>query len=154
MGVYIWAGFTACFLVAQGVSTLLTGRVEGLAVFFRGAPRTIVRVGLARRVFSGLLCIVPGTALVFLLARSASRAHLSAAEILGRVSAKFIDVFGPLTIVWVGVLGMIRPSAILGWVKHSYPEIDVDDPKLASFVKLIGLGLFVVGGIVLMTFAR
>ena len=58
----------------------------------------------------------------------------------------------PLGLISLGIVGawaLLYPQGVLGWAKTAHPIIDVDDPSLWWFPRLIG-GFFVVFAVLLL----
>jgi hypothetical protein len=152
-GVNLFAGLMGCLLIVQGISVLRTGSVRG--VFALSAEKKTMATKPTRpmQLSCALMHIVPGVAVILLLVFAAIRSQLTFLGVMRYLRAVGLDLLGDLGLVLGGVLAMVRPSVILGWAKRAHPDLNVDAPAMLVLARVIGIGLFVIGGIVMMNIA-
>lgn len=125
-------------ITAQGGYILASGRFFPL--------RGFVRRPLAQRALLGLLYIFGGVFLIGALAYEASRRR---GLRFAMVAHWAVDNWGPLSLILIGILLLLRPAVGERWVRSAHPEAPMGDPRMRLIVRVIAgamlaFGLFLV----------
>lgn len=132
----------AAYLVAQSVHILTSGDLR--AFFVAGSREARSRLALRNRIAPGLLHLVPGAAILALLAVVILRLRSEILQQLLSHGAAF-----PIGGVFLAVYGLVvaaRPDIIMRSLARAYPgQINEGDVTLARMVRLISAGVSVFG---------
>ena len=64
------------------------------------------------------------------------------------------DALIPILMVLGALLAIFRPVVILRWAKRAHPDLPEDDERVLWIARLIGVGLFGIGGFILIVIVR
>jgi len=125
---------TACLALLQGIHTIRTGTMQPFFDQSRDIPPYLTA---AARVAYGMVYCLPSMALLAILAFSLSRnLRRATAWPGGHVG----ELAGACFLLLYGLVALLRPDAILGWIQSSYRD---QVSKLMSssserFVRVLG----------------
>ena len=124
---------TACLALLQGIHTIRTGTMQPFFDQSRDIPPYLTA---AATVAYGMVYCLPSMALLAILAFSLSRNLRRATAWLGG----HVGVAGACFLLLYGLVALLRPDVILGWIQSSYRD---QVSKLMSssserFVRVLG----------------
>jgi len=140
--VLLGAFLTAVFLATQGVHILVRG------AFLPASPRLGARLAPRRRAFYAAFHFVSAIAILALLIETAIKHHVTLRLVGERLGPVYQLVLVALSIVAVGIWCIIRPSGMIGWIRHDHPDLE-DTPGILLTIRFIGAGFCAFGGVLL-----
>jgi hypothetical protein len=131
----VGALFAAVFLVIQCVYILKTGT---LVPFFVSQPKYARLPGRAARIGYAIFHLLIAFALSAILVSAVLKAQPVPAKWFADRGAALL---GLVALFWVGVCALVRPSVVLRWAQHTYPQLSADDRPVLVTARFVGAGI-------------